>query len=177
MNTKEWFMSKLSLLLRKRNRGLLSLAGNSVITKKDQELADEESRLIEEYYRNYKAPKPHKSRLGIPKRSRVRAGNRNVDEMSSPGSRESFSMPQKQYKKGAQTYNKDVQELDEDERVSLIAKLERRKQDLWTQIQHLPVCNRSVAVVQREKDLYRQLDEVSAQAHLLNSRKIYISQA
>lgn len=170
-------MSRLFQLLRARNRGLLSLAGNSVITKKDQELADEESRLIEEYYRNYKQPKQQQSRLGIQKRSHVRAGNRHLDDMSAPGSRESFSMPQKKHKQGPQTYNKDVQELEEDERVSLIAKLEKRKQELWTQIQHLPVCNRSVAVVQKEKDLYRQLDEVSAQAHLLTSRRIYISQA
>ena len=37
-----------------RRKGALSNAGNSVITKKDQELIDEEKRLIEDYYKHYK---------------------------------------------------------------------------------------------------------------------------
>lgn len=65
--------------------------------------------------------------------------------------------------------------MDEDERVSLIAKLEKRKHEIWKQIQSLPVCNRSHAVELKEKELFRNLDEVSMQASMLLNNRIFVT--
>lgn len=140
------------------------MVGNSVVSKKEQQLMEEENKLIEEYYKHYKQPKPKKGRLGIQKRSHVRAGNRNVDG----------SYPD-EYEEDEAYAPKGTTELQEEERLSLVAKLERRKLEIWAQIQHLPVCNRSANVVQKEKQLYRDLDEISAQALMLGSNRIFIA--
>lgn len=150
------------------------MAGSSVIAKKDQRMLDEESKLIEEYYRNYKQPKPNKNnRLGIQKRSHVRRGVRDIDDLSDPGSRHS-SHPRKRSQNPYEDSGEGVHQLDEEEQASIIARLERKKNDVWIQIQRLPVCNRSPAVVQREKDLYRELDEVTSNLVLLQSNKIMV---
>ena len=144
------------------------MAGNSIVAKKDQQLMDEESKLIEEYYKHYKQPKP----VG---RNRRRDHN-DLDDMSDPGSRHSSYPRDKNARKSNPDYgeNNGAEEMDEDERVSLIAKLEKRKQELWVQIQSLPICNRSLAVMEREKVLYKQLDEVSSQTSLLSNNRILI---
>ena len=142
-----------------RKNGVFSKAGSSVVSKKENELMTEENKLIEEYYKNYKQPK-------IQKYSRTRAA-RNLEEMSSPGSRHSSPDKNKQYTGNAHR-------LDEEERVSLIARLERRKQELWIQVQSLPVCNRSPAVIQKERELYRNMDDVTSQALLLKNNRVFI---
>lgn len=166
----------------KRSKGMLSAAGGSVVGshimhKKDQDMIDEEQKMIEEYYRKYKQSPTKNQRLGVHKRSQVRVGNRGIDEMSSPGSRHSSISPNRHMKRRIEKpkYDDSVQELDEDERMELLAKLEKRKHELLLQIQRLPVCNRSHAVELREKELYRVLDEVSAQALLLSSNKVLIA--
>lgn len=154
------------------------MAGNSIVAKKGQQLIDEESKLIEEYYRNYKQPKPASNhRLGIQKRTQNRRrGHNDLDDMSDPGSMNSSNPRDKNVRRSYpnQDYQVGAEELDEDERVSLIAKLERRKQEIWMQIQRLPICNRSATVVEKEKSLYKQLDEVSSQTLMLYNNRILI---
>jgi hypothetical protein len=150
-----------------KKRGIFSMVGNSVVSKKEQQLMDEENKLIEEYYKNYKQPKPKKGRLDIQKRSHVRAGNRNLDGSYPEEYLDEYD--DNDYAPGGTT------ELQEEERLSLVAKLERRKMDILTQIQRLPVCNRSANVVQKEKQLYRDLDEVSAQALMLGNNRIFVT--
>jgi hypothetical protein len=135
---------------------------------------DEESKLIEEYYKHYKQPKPvGRNRLGNPSRRR---DHNDLDDMSDPGSRNSSYTRDKNVRKSNPNYgdNNGAEEMDEDERVSLIAKLEKRKQELWVKIQSLPICNRSLAVMERERVLYKQLDEVSSQTSLLSNNRILI---
>jgi hypothetical protein len=67
-----------------------------------------------------------------------------------------------------------TEQLDEGERMSLVAKLEGRKKDIWALIQRLPICQRTSAVEQREKELYNSLDEVTVQLNMLNNNKIMI---
>ena len=159
-----------------RRRGLLSMAGSSVVAKKDHQLLDEESKLIEEYYRNYKQPKPNKgNRLNIQKRSHVRRV-RDIDDLSDPGSRHS-SHPRRvpNHQNPYQDSGEGVHELDEEEQAAIVARLEKKKNDIWIQIQRLPVCNRSPAVVQKEKDLYRELDDVTSNLLLMQNNRVLIA--
>ena len=169
------------------------MAGNSVITKKEREIIDEEGRLIEDYYKNYYQTPPRskkhmanqyseeklaKNHVHIRKRSHQRAGNINVHDRTPISSRRSNTIEKKvkrHQRQAAEPEASNLHELNEEERVSLIAKLEKKKQEVWNLIQKLPICQRTSAVEQREKLLFQQLDEVNYQANLLNNKHVYIS--
>ena len=67
----------------------------------------------------------------------------------------------------------EMEEMNEDERMSLIAKLDKRKQDILSLIQRLPVCNRSHAVELKEKEYFRMIDEIDEQNGLLYNKQIF----
>mmetsp|Transcript_30609 Transcript_30609/g.27096 ORF Transcript_30609/g.27096 Transcript_30609/m.27096 type:complete len:216 (+) Transcript_30609:136-783(+) len=142
-------------------RGLLSKAGNSVISRKDRKLLEEEAKLVNQYYKHYKNPKPIRD---------LKAKNIKYDQHHNPHPK--APSYHKEYENPPPA---DAEELEEEERVSLIATLEKKKREISLQIQRLPVCNRSIIVVQKEKDLYRELDEVSSDCMLLYNDRIFIA--
>lgn len=159
------------------------MAGNNVVTKEIQKLRDEEEKLIEDYYNslNRQPKKSHKlakNHLSIKKRSPQRSGNYNSQHrgdsrQATYGEDYDDSRP---YNQGGQNQpSQGMNQMSEIERVDLIAKLERLKKDLMSKIQSLPVCNRSPAVEIKEKELYRDLDEVTAQANLLSNRNVFVA--
>ncbi|CAI2375756.1 unnamed protein product [Moneuplotes crassus] len=142
--------------------GVLSMAGSSIANRKNHELLEQEAKLVEEYFRNYKQPKK------TAKKSYTRKNLQN--NSYSPVRKQKHSLKNASY-----SAQKSAQLLDEDERILLIAKLDKRKQDIWGQIQKLPICNRSSGVLLKEKELYDELDKVSSEAMMLYSEKIYVA--
>ncbi|CAI2376119.1 unnamed protein product [Moneuplotes crassus] len=147
---------------RGREAGILSMAGNSLINRKNSELQKEEARLIQDYYKNYK--KPHRIHQSNLKKKKFH----NMSHSPSLNKKHSI-------KNSSFPGHKDSQLLSEEERVQLIAKLDKRKQDIWAQLHKLPVCNRSPGVILKEKELFDELDQVSSDAVLLYNDKIYVA--
>lgn len=93
---------------------------------------------------------------------------------SFPSSREASRSRSKSKKKQPVKNEPQTEELDEAERMSLIAKLEKRKAEIWSMIQKLPICRRTSAIEQREKELFNNLDELQSQLNILSNFKILV---
>ena len=172
------------------------MAGNSVVSKKEQELMDKESKLVEQYYRNYRpqdqdyqhtpqriykpkmADYSEEKSYNMDNRKRHRQ-NRNSDfddiSYTSPNvNKKKYSKSKIKKKVDHDADDQYPEELDEGEKMSLIAKLEKRKSEVWVMIQKLPICRRTHAIEQREKELYNNLDEITAQLTMLNHNRILV---
>lgn len=162
---------------------------------------NEEKRLIEDYYKHYKYASiyhrysndmqyqtpPHKSKklmghenlkahnITVIKKNHPKLGERSLAGRIQDNSRQSSKrlQPKPSQHLEPEPMAQGMEEMNEDERVSLIAKLEKRKQDLLNLIQRLPVCNRSHAVELKEKEYFRMIDEIDEQTGLLYNKQIF----